>query len=901
MKKLLLFFFLTFTTYTLGQTIIMQDGTFNTCTGTFVDSGGTAGPYANSEDFTITFCPDMPGMAVTLDFSVFATETGGDVLTIYDGPDTTGAVIGSFSGAIAPGTVYTSPATTTGCLTLRFQSNAVVFGAGWEAAISCILPSDIPLSPFISVDTLSFTVQELVEDILIDSPCADSSNYISGTGTDFGDVNGIGYFNAVGTGFPFAEGVILTTGNAESAEGPNDEILGDGSWPGDADLAAILGIPPGDLNNASFIQFDFVPSIPEIAFDFIFASEEYNQNFECSFSDSFAFILTNTATGTVENLAVLPGTTIPIQVTNIRPEVPGLCPAVNEIYFDTYNFLPFADETTAPIDFNGQTTVLTAMGMVTPGDPYNIKLVIADNQDDLYDAAVFIEAGSFDIDINLGDDILISDGTAPCEGETIALSSGGGSPGATYQWFIFNDATGMFEAIPGETSPTIIIDTPGLYRLEAIFASGCSVGDEVLVEFFPAPVPGIPDPLTICDRDNDGFADFTLTDADAQIIAGATGVNVRYYETFALAEAGGVGVALASPYTNITNPQTVYARLENDITRCFNIVELELIVYDTPVLTDPIPDFILCDDDADGVQLFDLTTWDTQVTADPTGLTINYYETLADADADTSPITPADTYNNTSNPQTIYVRLENSDGCSIVGQFDLIVNPLPVYTPPTDYELCDYDGTLDDTTEFDLSVITTAMTADDPLLTVNYFVSLADAEAGAPTLPLLYTNTSNPQTIWTRIEVAATGCFVIESFDLIVLDTPFANPPTSLKECDTDMDGIDEFDLSEADAEIIGGQTGVFVNYYFSFVEAEVGDPATALPIPYTNVTSPQTVYARIENTITGCFDIVELELIVILAEALPTYELCDDDVADGFTVFDLTLGILRLLRTQPD
>ena len=103
---------------------------------------------------------------------------------------------------------------------------------------------------------------------------------------------------------------------------------------------------------------------------------------------------------------------------------------------------------------------------------------------------------------------------------------------------------------------------------------------------------------------------------------------------------------------------------------------------------------MVCDDDTDGFFVFDLTSWDTQVTADPTDLTINYYETLADADAATSPITPADAYTNVSNPQTIYVRLENTDGCSIVGQFDLIINPLPVYTPPVNYELCDYDDVI---------------------------------------------------------------------------------------------------------------------------------------------------------------------------------------------------------------
>ncbi len=893
MKKTLLLFFIGFVHLAYGQTIVMQDGTFNTCTGTFVDSGGAAAAYANDEDFTITFCPDTAGLAISLDFTVFATEPGNDFLLIYDGPDTTAPLIDVYTGGASPGTVYTSPSTTTGCLTLRFQSNAVIVGAGWEASISCVDPSTIPLSPFMTVDTVTYTIEELVEDILIDSPCADSSNYTSGTGTDFGSVNGIGYFNAIGTDFPFAEGVILSTGAAESAEGPNDAVNseGGGAWPGDADLSAVLGIPLPDLNNASWIQFDFRPAIPDISFDFIFASEEYNQGFECSFSDAFAFILTNQATGVVTNLAVLPGTAIPIEVTNIHPEVPGACPAINEEFFDRYNFLPFNDEDLAAIDFNGQTVVLNAIGTVTPGDPYDIKLVIADNQDSLFDAAVFIEAGSFNIDINLGDDLTIADGTAPCEGDSVTITSGGGAAGASYQWYIFNEVTMMFEIIPSETSTTLVVTEPGLYQLEAVFASGCSVADEVLIEFFPAPVPGIPDPLTICDAlPNDGFADFTLTDADVQIIDGATGVTVYYYETLALAEAGGPVTALTSPYTNITNPQIVFARLENDITRCFDIVELTLEVFDTPELFDPIPDYIVCDDDFDGLFVFDLLSWDSQVAIDPTGLVITYHETSADATAGTAPITPADTYTNTSSPQTIYVRVENSDGCLNFGEFDLVVNPLPVITAPINYELCDYDGTLDNTTEFDLSSVTAAMTGGDPTLTTTYYLTLADAEAGAPTLPILYTNVSNPQTIWTRVEVTATGCFVLDSFDLIVLDTPFANPPTSLKECDTDMDGIDEFDLTQADADIIGTQTDVVVSYYFTLAEAEVGDPATALASPYTNVVTPQTVYARIENVITGCYDTTELELIVILANGLPTYELCDDDVADGFTVFDLTL-----------
>ncbi len=59
------------------------------------------------------------------------------------------------------------------------------------------------------------------------------------------------------------------------------------------------------------------------------ASEEYDMgSFECNYSDAFAFLLTDAA-GNTTNLAVLPGTTTPILVTNIHPNN-GECPAVNE-------------------------------------------------------------------------------------------------------------------------------------------------------------------------------------------------------------------------------------------------------------------------------------------------------------------------------------------------------------------------------------------------------------------------------------------------------------------------------------------------------------------------------------------------------------------------------------------
>ncbi|RYF73370.1 MAG: adhesin, partial [Cytophagaceae bacterium] len=159
------------------------------------------------------------------------------------------------------------------------------------------------IPPSITTNDSDMTTQELISNVLINSNCATVSNITTLTGTDFGSVNGIGYFNRNGSSFPFDEGVIMSTGNILSAPGPNNSVLGEGpfeGWPGDTDLENIItsatGIPMVS-NNATVMEFDFVPITPLISFDFIFASEEYG-TFQCDYSDAFAFLLSDITAGT---------------------------------------------------------------------------------------------------------------------------------------------------------------------------------------------------------------------------------------------------------------------------------------------------------------------------------------------------------------------------------------------------------------------------------------------------------------------------------------------------------------------------------------------------------------------------------------------------------------------------
>ncbi|MDG5490910.1 choice-of-anchor L domain-containing protein [Psychroserpens sp. SPM9] len=427
----------------------------------------------------------------------------------------------------------------------------------------------------VMVDQDTYTIEELVVDILIDSPCAQISNITFSTGTNFGDVNGIGYFSAFDGGFPFEEGLLLTSGNAALAAGPNINDMGDGTfaWPGDDDLSAIIG---GDItNNASIIEFDFVPLSDEISFDFLMASEEYNGNtggtFECNFSDAFAFLLTD-ENGVTTNLAVLPGTNTPILVTNIHPENPG-CDAINEEYFGGY-----VPDNLPPMSFDGRTEVFTAFSEVNIGETYHIKLVIADEGDSNFDSGVFLKAGSFDIgEVELGADITIASGTAACLGQQITLETQ--APAVDHVWF----KDGF--VIEGETTNTLIVEEPGSYTTQIIFSPTCIISDDILVEFLPLPIANMPPDLVGCSIGND-TAVFNLPDNDLAIL-GDTQSPDDFTVTYHLTEQDAIdGVSpLVSPYTSVSDPQTVYAQVTNNTTGCTNTTSFDLVLGIEPETT----------------------------------------------------------------------------------------------------------------------------------------------------------------------------------------------------------------------------------------------------------------------------------------------------------------------------
>ncbi|ALM47528.1 hypothetical protein AMR72_00620 [Flavobacterium psychrophilum] len=447
-----------------------------------------------------------------------------------------------------------------------------------------------PVKP-IATNTTQYTVEELVRDVLVNSGCAQVSNVTFTTGSTFGGPDGIGYFNKNGSDFPFESGIVLSTGNANDAAGPNFEALNgmaDG-WVGDPDLEQIIqegtGLPMVS-HNASILEFDFIPLRDQISFDFMFASEEYG-TYQCEYSDAFAFILTD-AQGNKRNLAVVPGTNTPVSVITIRDGLYNdTCDSENGDFFSDYYGVYDGENfgSNAPINYNGRTTVMKAQGDVIMGQPYHIKMVIADRGDERLDSAVFLGAESFDLGkLNLGIDLTVAAENAICEGSEHVLNSNLDAEAFIIKW------TKDGVEIPNENGATLTVTEAGTYAINAeLLGLSCTASDSIIIEYYPDVTSTVKQPLNLTQCNNEGIANFDVTSNTAIILdeLDATNYEISYHTSVADAEAG--ENAMGSSYENIENPQTIYVRIEDNTTSCYGVTTFTLAV-------NPAPEFALTED-----------------------------------------------------------------------------------------------------------------------------------------------------------------------------------------------------------------------------------------------------------------------------------------------------------------
>jgi len=244
----------------------------------------------------------------------------------------------------------------------------------------------------------TYTPDELVKNVFVEGgQCLVSNVTHQGLGwngsswTSTTD-RSLAYFdNGTMDGLGMVSGLLMCTGKAYEAEGPNsDNNTMDGGESGyDSDLASL--IPGGNIHTVTKLEFDMIPYTDHLSFQYIFASKEYPV-FSCSsYNDVFGFFISGPGISGNQNIALLPYSTTPVSINTVHPAYYISCSAVNLQYYvdgagNTYT------------NFNGRTVLLpTAPVTVIPGQTYHLKLAIANVSDNKYGSGVFLLAGSLDL------------------------------------------------------------------------------------------------------------------------------------------------------------------------------------------------------------------------------------------------------------------------------------------------------------------------------------------------------------------------------------------------------------------------------------------------------------------------------------------------------------------------
>jgi len=199
-----------------------------------------------------------------------------------------------------------------------------------------------------------------------------------------------GIFNDPAGTVGFTNGIILSTGSINNVAGPNiyDDVTTDNMLPGDAALNTL--IPGYTTYDATILEFDFTLNAGTAisSFQYVFASDEYNEFVNSEFNDVFAFYLNG------QNIALIPGTSTPVAINNVNNGYPyGVAPKSNPAFYRNNDLEDGGGIIDTEMD--GLTTVLTAVVNVQPGSTNHIKLAIADAGDAAYDSNVFLKANSF--------------------------------------------------------------------------------------------------------------------------------------------------------------------------------------------------------------------------------------------------------------------------------------------------------------------------------------------------------------------------------------------------------------------------------------------------------------------------------------------------------------------------
>lgn len=391
--------------------------------------------------------------------------------------------------------------------------------------------------------------------------------------------------------------------------------------------------------------------------------------------------------------------------------------------------------------------------------------------------------------------------------------------------------------------------------------------------------------LDYCDADGSGneLIDLTAFTSDVLGAQNASTFDITYHAT--ARDADEDLNPLPNNYLLPLGTTQVWVRIANNTAPlsdgCSSFAPIDITVSSVPVAAS-IPDFETCDTDTDGLEPFDLASFIPTINTaagNPTDVAYTIYTSQADADSGMNAIDQTLPFTNTVNPQTLFVRLQNTNDvdCFSVTPFQLVVTPRPAIGTPMDISVCD-DAPLDGSASFNLTD-QDATVAGQNGGAVTYHASQIDADSGNAPLASPFA-VSGSQNIYARL-VLPSGCFNTTVFNITVEQAPaIGNAPDLTNICDGNTDlNQNVFDLSVQDIAILNGlnPADYIISYYTTDSDAQnaVNELPTSYTVPFQANVSSDLLFARLENINSGCFNTSQFTII---------FERCEIIFPEGFS-----------------
>ncbi|MCZ4318568.1 gliding motility-associated C-terminal domain-containing protein [Aequorivita viscosa] len=313
--------------------------------------------------------------------------------------------------------------------------------------------------------------------------------------------------------------------------------------------------------------------------------------------------------------------------------------------------------------------------------------------------------------------------------------------------------------------------------------------------------------------------------------------------------------------------------------------EAPIHLLENPIITG-IHNLQTCD--VIGEEYFNLTEVTSEI--DPI-YDLSFHLSEADAQNNVNPIPNPENFQNTENPQTIYIRVSNPD-CFLITSFTVEVIPCPL--PDATIEIPEISACRGRILQLPFTVFNLEATGplpantsiafylDDLLLGLSqtqHSIPIDGSENGEVAL-ILPDSLPNTFSITAVVDDDGNGNGTVEELrednntftQIISFESipPIPNLP-DLLECDTGFDTA-IFDLTVQNDLIRSGPDDV-VQYFTTLEDALQNTNPISNPSEYLNDTDPQTIYVRLENDI--CF---------ATASFLLTTENCAPFIPQGFS-----------------